>query len=75
MAIYEFFRIGLTGRVEAREQHECRDNAHALARARAVSHGQDTEIWCGPVRVGRRKRDRLISFARNIPRSNPALRH
>jgi hypothetical protein len=72
VAVYYFFRISDSGRVEAREQHDCRHDAHAFYKARAISNGQDIEIWRGAMRIALRKRDRLAAIARRMQLRTPA---
>ena len=67
MPVYHFFLSDDVGRVDAREQHECRNDAHAFDTARDISNGRDAEIWRGAVRIALRKRDRLAAIARRVP--------
>lgn len=73
MAVYYFFLSDDTGRVKAREQHECRNDVHAFDTARVISNGRDIEIWRGAMRIALRKRDRLSAIATRIqPGTVPA---
>lgn len=66
MTIYHFFRVDSTGRIAAREEHECRTTTDAFNTAHAISHGQDVEVWRGSVRIALRKRDRLCAVAKHL---------
>lgn len=75
MAVYYFFLSDDTGRVEAREQHECSNDAHAFDTARIISNGRDIEIWRGALRLALRKRDRLSAIARRVQHRTPVSAH
>ena len=66
MVAYDFFCIDDSGRIGARERHECRTNAEAHDTARAISNGRDIEIWRGKTCIALRERQRFSAVAKHI---------
>ena len=51
MLAYRFYLLKPDGRIEAASDHECADDAMALAHARTILRRQAIEAWQGPRKV------------------------
>ena len=60
---YYFFVLDDQGRVKAREQIECHDDADAINTARVQAAGHDVEVWRGALRVAIVRKDGKVDRA------------
>ena len=50
---YRFFRVAKDGTIGGFEDHECRDDPHALEKAQAEAGDFGIEVWLGKEMIGR----------------------
>lgn len=47
MVRYKFFVMDMTGRIDRALEHQCRDEADAIAYAQSITDAHSVEVWHG----------------------------